>query len=53
MLGEGRGVDGGEPDASLVDAVKLSDEVFEVDVVVRVIVEDQLLEVPANVLVVC
>jgi hypothetical protein len=47
MLAETRWIDGREPDAGLVDAVELGDKVFEVDVVVRVVVEDELLEVPA------
>lgn len=48
MLREGSWVDGGEPDTRLVDAVQLGDEVLEVDVVIRVVVEDELLEVPAR-----
>jgi hypothetical protein len=40
-------VDRREPDASFVDAIQLRDQILEVDVVIRVIVEDQLLEIPA------
>lgn len=47
MLREGCWVDGREPDARLVDAVQFSNEVLEVDVVIGVVVEDELLEIPA------
>lgn len=47
-LAKRRRVDGRHPDARLVDAVELGDQILEVDVVLRVVVEDQLLEVPAS-----
>ena len=47
MLGEGHRVDGRQPDTCLVDAVELRDQVLEVDVVIRVVVEYQLLEIPS------
>ncbi len=46
MLGEGSWVHSRHPDASLVDAVELGDEVLEVDVVVGIVVEGQLAPVP-------
>ena len=46
MLREGGWVDSGHPDAGLVDAVELGNEVFEVDVMVGVVGEGKLLEVP-------
>ena len=49
MLREGSGVHGREPDARLVDAVQLGNEVFEVDVVIGVVVEDELLKVPISI----
>lgn len=49
MLREGSGVHGGEPDARLVNAVQLGNEVFEVDVVIGIVVEDELLKVPSSI----
>lgn len=46
MLRERGRVDGGEPDTRLVDAVQLCNQLFEVDVTIGVVVEDQLLKVP-------
>ena len=48
MLREGSGVHGREPDAGLVDAVQLGNEVLEVDVVVGIVVEYELLKVPMS-----
>lgn len=48
VLREGGRVDGREPDASLVDAVELGNQILKVDVVVRVVVEDQLLKIPGS-----
>ena len=39
-------VDRGEPERRLVDAIKLGDEVFEVNVMVGVVVKHQFLKIP-------
>lgn len=48
MLRKGSRVDGREPDADLVDAIKFGDQILEVDVMVGVVVEHQLLKVPSG-----
>jgi hypothetical protein len=45
---EGCGIHGGHPEAHLVQLVKVVDQVFEVDVMVGVVIEDQLLPVPGR-----
>ena len=46
VLRERSWIDGRHPNARLVDAIELRDKVLEVDIMIRVVVEDQLLEVP-------